>query len=157
MLAVPLQWETLSYAIDKKDIYDPDGDHGVEHNPHVTILYGLHDWLISDSDVEDALMKFKAPKVRLGKLSIFENPSFDVVKIDVLSDDLAMMNKVFSDFPHTSDFPDYRPHVTVAYVQKGTGKKYTQSHLSLPDCEIILTDVVYSKSDSSKIRYKLNG
>ena len=27
-------------------------------------------------------------------------------------------------FPHTSDFPNYHPHMTIAYVKKGTGKYY---------------------------------
>ena len=30
------------------------------------------------------------------------------------------------DLPNTSNFPDYHAHITIAYVNKGEGKKYTK-------------------------------
>jgi 2'-5' RNA ligase len=34
------------------------------------------------------------------------------------------INEKLSILPHTTDFPDYNPHITIAYVKKGKGKKY---------------------------------
>lgn len=62
-------------------------------------------------------------KIELGKISMFENDKFDVVKLDVISPELHALNKRVSDaLPHDDTHPTYNPHVTIAYVQKGKGQ-----------------------------------
>mgnify|MGYP003352094323 CR=1 FL=1 len=39
-------------------------------------------------------------------------------------DKLNALNKQLCKFPYTNDYPDYKPHITIAYVKKGLGKKY---------------------------------
>ena len=59
-------------------------------------------------------------------ISLFENEEYDVVKMDIKSKDLKKMNKRLRDnFEYTSDYPEYHSHLTLAYVKKGKGKKYT--------------------------------
>jgi hypothetical protein len=38
------KWNKIISNIDKNDLYEPNGDHtyGIEMNPHITVLYGIH-------------------------------------------------------------------------------------------------------------------
>jgi hypothetical protein len=42
----------------------------------------------------------------------------------VESEDLKRLNAKNRKLPNGNEFPEYRPHLTVAYVKKGEGKKY---------------------------------
>jgi 2'-5' RNA ligase len=110
--------------IDEKDIYKP-ADYGLDKEPHCTLLYGF-DPNVKGEAVFDTIKQFKIPKFILQKASLFEN-EYDVLKFDVLdtTKTLHKINKkLCKSFPYESDFPTYHPHCTVAYLKKGTGKKY---------------------------------
>lgn len=97
-----------------------EGTQGREDYPHITVKYG-----INSEDPEEAieLLKPEAPvKYKLGKVSLFKNEDkpFDVVKVEIISPDLHRLNKKISENLKVTDtFPTYKPHVTIAYVQKG--------------------------------------
>lgn len=145
--------------IDKKDLYfgeenEDKRTYGLEDNPHVTILYGLHND-IKESDVTDILKLFKDIKIKLINASLFENEKFDVLKFDVESEELFTMNKIFTEmFEYTTDYPDYHPHVTIAYLKKGTAKKYVDKFDELINVEglseIRIKEYTYS---SNKKKY----
>jgi len=99
-----------------------------------------------------------APKVTLKKISMFDNADkgFDVVKFDVEGKDLFKMNKDFAKLPHTTDYPDYHPHVTIAYVKAGTGEKYLDDLSKEDALEISPNKIVYSKANGDKKEYKFN-
>jgi len=152
-------WNKFQEVIDKEDIYTEEGDHsyGLEDEPHVTILYGLHA-TNPDSTIKELIDEMEGPKLNLKKISIFENDKFDVLKFDIIGDSkkkLEKMNAKFAKLPHTTDYPDYHPHATIAYVKAGTGKKNVKT---LTGSEIITvepTKVVYSKPDGTTQTYKL--
>jgi 2'-5' RNA ligase len=107
----------------------PDGelaDDGRETEPHVTCKYGIHG--DDAGEVADALDGEGPITLKLGKVSIFpasEDRPSDVVKLDVDSPDLHRLNKKLADaLPHTDTHPRYVPHVTIAYVKPGMGRKY---------------------------------
>lgn len=104
--------------------HDPDASPGgKEKDPHITVLYGLH--TNNPSKISDALSGSKPVKLELGKLSLFENGNFDVLKVDVDSKDLHDLNsRLSSDLSHTKTHKSYNPHATVAYLKKGKGQKY---------------------------------
>jgi len=137
-------WDDVTNLIDEKDLYTEEEGYGLEDEPHVTILYGFHDDEVKLNDIKEAIDKVitKPVEIKLTNISCFENDKYDVVKFDVESPVLHKANEVAKEFPHTSDYPDYKPHVTIAYVKSGTGKKYSQK-LKNP---IILTGnkLVYS-------------
>ncbi len=112
--------------INPEDVYDTEEEkYGLEDEPHITILYGLH--TTSITEVQKALQTagLTSVKVKLKETSLFENEKFDVLKISVESPDLFKLNKALrSELEYTSDFPDYKPHLTIAYLKKGRGKKY---------------------------------
>jgi len=107
-----------------EDIYNADGKYGREDEIHVTVLYGIHD--SSEKAAEEILRSERPIVLELGKVAIFNNnPQFDVVKIDVISPDLHRVRKELADaLEYTDKYPRYHPHVTIAYVKKGTGEKY---------------------------------
>lgn len=154
-------WDARLDAIDEEDVYNPEGERDYGKQPasesHVTILYGLHSD-IPDEEIEALIDNMTAPEVTLKKITMFDNADkgFDVVKFDVEGEELFQMNKAFAEKPHTTDYPDYHPHCTLAYVNAGTGKKYTET-LS-KDNEITLkpTKVVYSKANGEKKEYRFD-
>ncbi len=154
-------WKEFQSMIDDKDVYTEEGDlgYGREDEPHVTILYGLHDDIL-DSTIEEIIDEIKPTKLVLKKISIFENDDddYDVVKFDITGVSegrLAKMNAKFAELPHTNDYPDYHPHATIAYVKAGTGKKYVQTLSSEDTIVVECDDVVYGKADGSENKYKL--
>lgn len=122
-------WESLLDKIDSNDLYEPNqGRYGLEESPHITILYGLHDEVTADIIEEKFGNLLNQPiKINIAGIGVFENADYDVVKLDVESSQLKELNKLCAELPHTTEYPDYKPHMTIAYVKKGTGTKYKES------------------------------
>lgn len=113
--------------IPEKILYiDPEKktSYGRETEIHVTVLYGI----TSDSSLRTrALLKNqKSFEIKLGKISIFDTSDlFDVVKIEVMSPELHKLNQKFCNgLAYENKYSKYIPHVTIAYVKHGEGKKY---------------------------------
>lgn len=142
--------------IPEESIAKGDDIPGREDHPHITIKYGIHD---EGSEKIKELLKDEPPvKVKLGDISLFhpEGKPYDVVKIDVDSPDLHRLNKKISDNMEVTDtFPDYKPHVTIAYVTKGSGEEFNGSK-DFFGKEFTLDTVEFSSKngDSEKIKLK---
>jgi N12 class adenine-specific DNA methylase/2'-5' RNA ligase len=97
-------------------------DYGIETDPHITVLFGLtkHE----PEPVAKIVATKKPITVTLGKLSVFDNPDYDVLKVDVHGKDLHDLNSEISKLPNEQTFKGYKPHMTIAYLKKGEGKKY---------------------------------
>lgn len=153
-------WSALLDKIDDKDLYDPKDDpsYGKEHEPHATILFGLHTD-IPDADIEKEIDKIKAPKMEFKSITSFTNPKFGVLKFDIDSDDLHKLNKKFTKFPHTTDYPNYHPHVTTAYVKPKMVDKYIKKLNNYIEnhgiIKITVDKIIYSKANGVKKEYKL--
>lgn len=146
-------WDKVQALVKDEDVTSLGDAEGREHEPHVTILYGLHSD-ISDETIQNLVSKLTSPTIKLKDISTFNNEEFDVVKFDVEGEDLFKMNKMFTELPHTTSYPDYHPHTTIAYVKAGEGNKYRGS-INSP---IIVkpSKVVYSKANGEKIEYDFN-
>jgi 2'-5' RNA ligase len=134
-------------SIDPDHLSEDDGN-GLEKEPHVTLLYGLHSDEIEDNKVLDISSK-GIKSIGLGNISLFENEKFDVLKFDVEAPFLYDINKELCKLPHTNNFPDYHPHCTIAYLKPGMGKKYTKLAEGRI-YEVFPTKSVYSKTDGTK-------
>jgi len=56
---------------------------------------------------------------KLGRMSIFENEDFNVLKLEIDSSDLHRLNdEVTNNIECTTTYPVYHPHVTIAYLDK---------------------------------------
>ena len=124
---------------------------GLEDEPHVTLLYGLHSDEIKENEVIDVCQSVKIGSMHLHNISLFENDNYDVIKFDVRSNFLHKINEKLTDFPHTTDFPDYHAHCTIAYVNSGKGKKYVEL-FGKRSFEVYPTRFVYSKPDGSEVK-----
>lgn len=129
----------LGERIDHHDLQPTDygdlSDTGLELNSHVTVLYGLH---TNDGEELRTLVSGLGPiAIQLGEVSVFhadmstpptpDKPKYDVLKIEVISKGLHELNKALRDnFEHTCTFPEYKPHVTIAYVKPGMGSYYAE-------------------------------
>lgn len=100
---------------------DVIAEDGRENHPHITVKYGLLSKELPE-ELKEVAKTTKPFPIFMGVISLFTtNPDHDVVKIDVESPALRMLNKrVAEAVPHEDTYPDYHPHLTVAYVQKGT-------------------------------------
>ena len=147
-------------SIEKEDLYEVKGDdtYGLSTEPHITLLFGLHKGVTTE-DVISVLDNIKFGECEIYKPSLFENDLFDVLKFNVrYTEDgnrfLHQANKELKEFPFTSNYPDYKPHMTIAYLKKGKGKKYKGSFKELS--YVIEPDyAVYSKPDKTKTKIKL--
>lgn len=129
---------------------------GFENNPHVTLLYGLHN-TVKDSDVSDIILHQKFGMMELYNISTFEKDKFDVLKFDVRGDGLIDANRRFRTLPHTNTYKDYNPHLTIAYLQPNTGGYYTDliKGFGLNTFYLKPTHCVYSKPNGQRIKLNI--
>ena len=93
-------------------------------------------------------------KVQIDGVSLFENPEFDVVKLGVIkTPKLEEVNKRLSELPNSNQFPEYKPHITLAYVKKGSGQKYADPNYKYQIKNI--SKIVYSRPDNSEYNIQL--
>lgn len=122
-------WDALIGALPEAQLYRPDeAMYGRQPNPHVTVLYGFHH---SPGLGEELLTQLPIDLPALGKdlrvtgCDCFANPTYDVLKLTLRSTELDRLNRWCRNrYAYSSDYPDYRPHATLAYLQPGTGAAY---------------------------------
>ena len=156
MIEVPISnWEEITSTINQEDIYEVEGEnYGIQSNPHVTILYGLHKEVSLDQiksvfeDIDEDI------DIKIEGIGVFENENFDVVKFNVIpSVTLQNLNNKLSDFPNSNEYPEYEPHITIAYLKKECGKKYED--LTYRHSVENIDEICYSMSDGSKEYFKI--
>lgn len=150
-----IRWgkDHIDYDIIFRDPNNPN--FGRENEIHVTVLYGLHSKVSTETRMISK--EVKPFKIRLGKISIFDKSDlFDVVKIEVHSERLHALNKTFrKKVNYTSKYPKYQPHVTIAYVKHGEGKQYVGKSPFKGE-EFEADHIIFSSKEGSKERIKLN-
>lgn len=143
-IKVPKSYKKIFKIIDKADL----AEDGFEKETHVTVCYGLH------SDVETAQVRkvlegIDLREIRVSGMSLFENET-DVLKLDVkVTAGLKLLRDSCMKLPNTQTFPDFKPHITIAYLKKGTGKKYLPS-FKFDEFALEVDDIVYSYADRTE-------
>ena len=97
----------------------------LEHRPHATVYYGAdkHDF----DQIEDVVQSYGRPiRVSLGALDVFERPDHDVLYIGLVGDSLHRLHDDIAKLPYSrpQSHPSYIPHLTLAYLKKGAGRRY---------------------------------
>ncbi len=154
--------EILNFAsrVSDSELYtDPnDSSYGREKEPHITVKYGLK---TNDPNDVSSIIKDHPPiAAKMGKVSIFENDKYDVVKVDVDSPELSALNKKIEQeaeisLPKSESF-DYTPHATIAYVKPGEGKKYVGDK-TFDGKEITFDSLMVSTRDGKLHKIPLSG
>lgn len=120
----------IRYNIDLEDVYygeEDCGNYGVEHDSHVTIIYGYE-----TNDLEEIKSSFdlyvkNCVEFTLGQVRYFAHKLFYVLYIEIKqSYDLKELRRIStnSGLKIFSSYPKYTPHITLAYIAHGTFKKY---------------------------------
>jgi 2'-5' RNA ligase len=129
MVDVPRYKKLMEYIekIPSNLLYKPsDAEYGRTKEPHITVLYGIAP--LSEQTAKNILSKIPKKLVaELGKVSKFENPNspFDVIFVEVKSPHLTAIHKTLTKTcENANQHPEYHPHVTLAYVEKGSCNEY---------------------------------
>jgi hypothetical protein len=95
-----------------------------EKVPHITLLWGLmqsgEDW---KPQVDKVLEDWNIDTVKVAQVTYFESPYEDeqyyclIAELE-LTPELVEGNSRLRLLPHIDTFPDYRAHITLAYIQK---------------------------------------
>jgi len=149
-------WENFTKEIEKIDLYRPENErYGLEKDPHITILYGIH----KDVDDDQVISMFSDLTkndfdIFVNGIDCFHNDEFDVLKLNLESSELIKLNKLARLLNHTNNFPTYDPHLTIAYLNKGMGNKYSDTtfHTKINN----INKIVYSKTNGEKIFIPIN-
>lgn len=134
-----------------------EADGGRETEPHITVLYGLD--TTNEAQVRGLVQEAKPIEVELGEVSQFDtNEKYDVLKVDVVSDQLSELNAKLDKVLATpgKTFDEYQPHVTIAYVKKGMGQKYV-GDTRFKGQKITLDNLTFSMQDGKRINIPLAG
>lgn len=104
---------------------DPDhlAEDGLEREAHITICYGL---LCSVDQVKAAVKDVGPVEYQFGEFRVFEHDGKpDVLYVSVVSRDLIRLNRLLALLPcKPSDYDEYTPHATIAYLKAGLGAAY---------------------------------
>jgi hypothetical protein len=150
----------LQDSIDPKDLYEAEdnGGYGVETKAHCTLLYGLHEEVTLD-EIKSALSEITFSALKATGPTLFEKDKFDVLKYDIGYPTrggafLHAANSKLVKLPNTQTFPNYHPHMTIAYLKPGLGKKYVSLFKEKGLSEFITKPdyVVYSEPNGTKTK-----
>lgn len=134
---------------------EKEGRYGREDEIHCTVRYGLLGTEISS--VLAATEGCGPVRMTLGKVSAFENEEkpYDVLKVDVVSDDLHRLNALIKASCECVDtHPVYSPHVTIAYVHKGLAKHYV-GDTRFEGMELTFSSITFSPHTGERVEITL--
>jgi 2'-5' RNA ligase len=156
MLYFDFAVEDIHNKINKDDLYIKSGDStfGLETEPHCTLLYGLHSD-VTINHIKSIIDKYKFYDCLINNISLFKHEEFDVLKFDVIGEPLAKVNKELTGLPHTTSYPDFHPHLTIAYLKSGMGDKYVNM-LNQQKYIVKPSHVIYSYPSGKKTKIKIN-
>ena len=114
----------VSSVIDPEDLYhDPEDEFakGVisEDAPHVTLLYGLlSSGPAMRKHVDTVMQGWSLDSVQITGVTSFDgNPDYTPLVAEVSTDGLDEAHARLQLLPHIDTFPEYRPHITLAYLK----------------------------------------
>ena len=120
--------DSVTSEIDSNDIYvidkkDGDWSYGIEDDPHITVKYGLE--FDNPKRVIKILDGEKGGNVEIEDIEVFEQDKYDVLVARCKSEALNKIhNKLTDELGIEDKYPEYKPHITLAYFKKGKAKKY---------------------------------
>ena len=146
----------LGKQIPDEDIYEIDNpEYGREEDSHITVKYGFH--TPSAEDVKPFLKGIKGLTANIVDIDVFENDDFDVVILKITSSNMTELHNKLDKLSNSDEYPEYNPHMTIAYVKKGMGQKYKNMDIGdLERAPMVFGDVVFSSKDDSKVEMELD-
>lgn len=150
-------------TIDKKDLYiekaEKKGDwsKGIEDEPHITAKYGFD--FDDPSKVIKVLEGVDGGFVKIDSIDIFKQDDYDVLVIRCKSKKLNNVHKKLTDDLNIEDkFPEFTPHITIAYFKKGKANEYkslAEKHFLNKNLEFEFDKVFFEDSKDKVTKIKL--
>ncbi len=123
---------------------------GREYEPHVTVLFGFTGE--PTARLQAFLRDYGPLRFTMGRTSRFENQTQDVLKVDIDSDSLhALRDDLIREFDHVADYPDYHPHMTIAYLRPGSGREF-DDYSGFEGHTVTVSQLVYSSADQPRVK-----
>lgn len=133
---------------------EEEGDKGIELDTHVTLAPCLD----NDIDLEELkqhLLPLSKYTILLNNVSTFDNELYDVLKCDVQCDFLHNTNhKLKTIYPMHTEYDEYHPHLTIAYLNKGVCDRFKKDILT-PLVVLKPKQFHYSFYDENGIQQKI--
>ncbi|HRT84923.1 MAG TPA: 2'-5' RNA ligase family protein [Bacteroidales bacterium] len=123
------------------DPQEPD-DYGREKDPHITIKFGLTQ-SYKPEQMAEFLKGTKPFFIRITGMDIFQNPKFDVVKMNVEGEKLNRLRQIFDQLPNADKYKVYHPHMTLAYLRPGLGSRFQNRNIG-KFAKVLIQRIVYS-------------
>lgn len=162
MLSLPIPFRKL--VTDWTLEHIPDfwlTDEGREPTPHVTIVYGFRDNSLAFlSDLRFWLAQMPPLEIVLeDTLSLFTGgKDGDVLKVGVICPQLHQLHEgLVTGFDVPQKFPDYLPHITLAYLDPKVSARVLETLPAPAFCssEVICDEVEWSGADGVRERITL--
>lgn len=130
-----------------------DWTYGLEDEHHIIVKWGIH--TNNAEAVKEVIDGQEGGEVKLGDVDIFENDEYDVLKVNIISKDLHRLNKRISDGLEVTDtHPEYKPHMTIAYLKVGEGEKYIGDDF-FKDLGFDFDEIVFEDQDDNETKIGL--
>jgi 2'-5' RNA ligase len=133
--------------IKEEHLYTENGEFGRETKGHITIRYGFTKDL-NELDIRQLLKGHKQFIAEIEGLDIFDpHPNYNVSMFKVNSPVLKLLNEISNIYPNENDYPDYTPHITLAYTKKDAPVVRKEGlKLQVPIREICYSPIAGGKS-----------
>lgn len=135
--------------IPDEDLYIKDGEFGRETESHVTVRYGFTKDL-NELEIRQIIGNQEPFEITFEKLDKFESDDFDVVILRSENPIIKKWHKMLGIYPNESEFSDYKQHMTIAYVKKGTFPHTKELGLVVP-----VDSLCYSPINGGKSYFNL--
>lgn len=125
----------------------------VTNRAHATLLYGLLTPAYKQQEnIDELLASWERPKfLTVDDISVFPSTDpqepYGCVVAHVSDDSLYEAHKRLSYLPHVNTFPDYRPHVALAYVKEEVAEHWAEVlSWSIVRLEVLGEDLDYGSN-----------
>ena len=147
------QWQKDN--VDEEDVYvsEEDNSLGLEDEIHATILYGLRNEDLKK--IKELVADFGPVELELDGLNIFDNADndrpFEVLNVNVKGKDIGRLHKLLKDnVENQHKWPDFKAHVCIGYLKKGTGKKYKDMDPPFEGKKVVFDSFSFKAGGSKK-------
>lgn len=149
--------KSFQKSIRPEELIPEEADGGLEDDIHVTLIYGVFD--AQQTLISSALSKLQPFALQIGPITSFEtSPEHDVLKFDIVESPMlhSIHNAIKAIYPNDQKYDEFKPHMTIAYLKKGSAQKYTGVGNDITGRVIMVKHIIWSNTESQKSTIKLS-